>query len=286
MHLNREMLVKLLHDAASKGATEVHFKVPSCPLMRVDGSLVPTAMDALSPRTAQEVVFALCAMAKLEIPVGAIQDREFSFGLKDVGRFRAYIYRQRGSLSAVVQRVSTDIPSLADLGLGRDAEAVIGEPGLVLLCGHRRTDLLAALVSSFNQRRRGHIVVLESPLSHLYRDAVATIAHREVGDDVPSFTQGIRQAVRVGVDLLVIGNVPDEETAEATLTAAEAGVPVVASVAAPLAADAPWWLSRLFIGERRQDASRRLVSLMRSTICASEVSTEQVDATREWRAAV
>jgi twitching motility protein PilT len=285
--MNRESLVKLLKNAATKGATEVHFKVPSCPLMRVNGSLMPTASNALSPRAAQEVVFSLCALAQLEIPVGAIKDHEFSFGLQDIGRFRAYVYRQRGSLSAVVQRVSTDIPVLTELGLGPDAEKVVGVPGLVLLCGRRRTELMAALVSSFNQRRRGHIVVLESPLSYLYKDAVATIAHREVGSDVPSFRQGIRQAVRIGVDLLVVGDVQEEETASAVLSAAEEGTPIVASVAARVASDAPWWMSRLSVGERRQDAERRINALLQSTLCVDGTDgAHQLDTNLDLKKAV
>ena len=187
----------------------------------------------------------------------------------------------------MVQRVATELPALADFGLGRDADDVVGDPGLVLLCGHRRKDLLAAIVSSYNQRSRGHVVVLESPLSYLYRDAVATIAHREVGFDVPSFRQGIRQAIRVGVDVLIVGDVADEETAESVLVAAEAGTPIIASVGAPVASDAAWWMSRLFVGERRQDAERRLNTLMRSIICVgADGKAEQLDATRQWRAAV
>jgi len=286
--MNREALVTLLKNAAAKGATEVHFKVPSCPLMRVDDALMPTANDALTPRTAQEVVFSLCGLAQLEIPVGAIKDREFSFGLQDIGRFRAYVYRQRGSLSAVVQRVSTELPELADLGLGREAERVIGHSGLVLLCGRKRRELLAALVSNFNQRRRGHVVVLESPLSYLYKDAVATIAHREVGSDVPSFRQGIRQAVRVGVDLLVVGDVQDQETVNAVLVAAEAGTPIVASVASRTADDAPWWMTRLFTGEQRTDTQRRIDALLLSTLCVdTQGSAQQIDANADnWKEAV
>jgi len=286
--MNRETLVTLLKNAAAKGATEVHFKVPSCPLMRVNDALMPTANDALSPRAAQEVVFSLCALAQLEIPVGAIKDREFSFGLQDIGRFRAYVYRQRGSLSAVVQRVSTELPALSDLGLGQEAEKVVGVPGLVLLCGRRRKELQASLVSSFNQRRRGHVVVLESPLSYLYKDAVATIAHREVGSDVPSFRQGIRQAIRIGVDLLVVGDVHDEETANAVLVAAEAGTPVLASVASRTADDAAWWVSRLFVGERRKDTERRLDSVLLSTLCVdAKGSAQQIDTnTDSWKEAV
>ena len=105
MTLNRDSVVQLLKDAASEGATEVHFKVPSRPLLRVEGSLTPTRHAAITPRGAQEAVYALCSLAQLELPVASITDEVFSFGLHGVGRFRAYIYRQRGSLAAVVQRV-------------------------------------------------------------------------------------------------------------------------------------------------------------------------------------
>lgn len=266
MSLNRDAVVKLLKEAAKAGATEVHFKVPSRPLLRIDDALTPTSMPPVTPRDAQEAVFALCSLAQKELPVATITDEAFSFGLHGVGRFRAYIYRQRGSLSAVVQRVNTNPPALYEIGVDAEVERHVGKAGLLLLCGEERHALLGALVSGYNARDRGHAVVLESPLNYLYRDAVATIAQREVGTDVPDFRTGIRQAMRVGADLLVIGEIEDADTAEAVLTACENGLAVISTVAAPMTSDAIWWVERLFFSEARVDIRRRLEHQTRALV--------------------
>lgn len=258
MSLNRDAIVKLLRAAADKGATEIHFKVPSRPLLRVEGALTPTELPSLTPRDAQEVVFALCSLAQKELAVANITDESFSFGLNGVGRFRAYVYRQRGSLSAIVQRVNTQSPALYELGVDDKVETMVGKTGLLLLCGDNRHALLGALISSYNARIRGHAVVLEAPLNYLYRDAVATIAQREVGVDVPTYATGIRQAIRIGADLLCIGEIEEPETADAVLAAAEWGIPVIATVSAPDVTQAEWWISRMFRGEQRSDTEKRI----------------------------
>ena len=273
MSLNREAVVNLLKSAAQQGATEIHFKVPSRPLLRVEGKLLPTKLPAITPRDAQECVFSLCSLAQRELPVASITDESFSFGLHGVGRFRAYVYRQRGSLSAVIQRVNTQSPVLYELGIESGLEQTLGSPGLMLLCGDRRHELMGALVSDYNARIRGHVVVVESPLNYLYRDAVATIAQREVGNDVPDFPTGINQAIRLGADLLVVSEVADEATADALLNSVERGLSAVACVPAPSVEDALWWVERLFVGERRQDMVRRLDRRVRSVVCVNEGET-------------
>ncbi|NCG18049.1 MAG: hypothetical protein GWP91_03430 [Rhodobacterales bacterium] len=282
MSLNRDAIVKLLRAAADKGATEIHFKVPSRPLIRVQGSLTPTDLPSLTPRDAQEAVFALCSLAQKELAVANITDESFSFGLNGVGRFRAYVYRQRGILSAIVQRVNTQSPALYELGVDDKIETMVGKVGLLLLCGDNRHALLGALISGYNARIRGHTVVLEAPLNYLYRDAVATIAQREVGVDVPTYATGIRQAIRIGADLLCIGEIEDKETADAVLMASEWGIPIIATVSAPDVTQAEWWISRMFLGEQRSDTERRIKEQLNAIICcrndqAPEVTGAQPD---------
>jgi Tfp pilus assembly ATPase PilU len=157
----------------------------------------------------------------------------------------------------------------------------------VLLAGDNRHQLLGALVSDYNARIRGHAVVIESPLNYLYRDAVATIAQREVGTDVPDYRTAIQQAIRIGADLLVIGEIEDADTADAVLTAAEWGIPVTACVCAPDAEQACWWIERLFIGERRTDIARRLTAQIQAIVAVrSDGPLQVVDRTQPVREAV
>ncbi|HHO54314.1 MAG TPA: hypothetical protein ENK18_26450 [Deltaproteobacteria bacterium] len=281
-NISRDTMLRILKDSAEAGAEEVHFKVPNRPLMRMpSGALVPTRMQALSPADVKAAVFALCALGHLELPIAKISDHEFSFGINQLGRFRAFIYRQRGSLGAVVRRVNTRVPSLEDLGLDAAIETYVGQPGLLLVAGTHRNGALHSLVNGYNARERSNVVILESPLTYLHRDAMSAISHREVGTDVPSFATGISQAIRLGADLLAVGDVEDAATAEQILCASEREMPVIAALAAPCAAEATWWFSRLFYGQHRDDILYRLEQQLLATVSVSIDRTEVVPAEEE-----
>ena len=271
MSFTRENIVGLLKDVASSGATELHLKVPNRPLQRSpNGSLVPITHAPLTPRDTVDAVFALCSLAGLELPVGQLHDQEFAFGLKGVGRFRVYVYKQRGSLAAVVQRKRVELPTLSELGMTPEQTGVVGTKGITILCGARRAEAFAVSVADYNARARGHVWTLESPIEWLHRDGMASIAQREVGVDVPDYETGIRQAMRLGVDVLAIDQVPDLRTAEAILNAAERGVPTVISIPAPTVAEARWWIARHFAGEHREDAIRRIDTLCHTIVAVPE----------------
>jgi len=278
MHnISRDTMLRILRDAAEQGAEEIHFKVPNRPLLRMpQGSLVPTRLSALSPSDTKAAVFALCALGHLELPVANITDHEFSFGINGLGRYRAYIYRQRGSLGAVVRRVNTSVPALEQMGLTPAVDKLVGLPGLTLVAGQLRTEVLHALIQGYNGRARAAVWILETPLTYLHRDGMAAISHREVGADLPDYATGLSQAIRLGADLIALGDVPDAEAARRLLDAAERQVPVIAAVGAPSAADAVWWLTRMFYGQERDDTERRIHSVLRSTIASSAADKAEV----------
>lgn len=268
-HMSRDNMLRLLKECTDQGAVEVHFKVPNRPLLRMaNGTLVPSKLAALGPDDVKATIGALGALGSLELALARVTDDEFSFGVNGLGRFRVFVYKQRGTLGVVVRRVSTQVPTLEQVGLGPAVEEHVGRPGLLLIAGPDRTQMLHALVQGYNARERGNVVIVESPLTCLHRDAMAAISHREVATDVPDFPTAIHQALRVGTDLLAIGEVVDAATAEAVLTAAEKRTPVLAAVAAPSAAEAPWWLARLFVGQQRDDVDRRLDRLLIGTVVA------------------
>lgn len=266
--MTQDDVIALLKELVSRDATELHFKVPARPLLKVEGRLVPTSGPPMTPQTCHRLATALMGLARLEIPLATVQHREFSFGVPGVGRFHTVLYRQRSSLAVSLTRIPHVIPTLADLGVDNSAEAVLTRPGLTLICGdRRRAALLASLVDRFNASRRGLAVVIEDPLTHLHRDATAVIAQRGVGTDTGSFAEGVCSARRQGVDLIAVGDVPDRTTAEALLRAAEEDITVLACVAAPDPNLAPTWLTRHFASERDQDVKQRLKRLLRGVIC-------------------
>lgn len=259
----REAVLSILRDAARAEATEVHFKVPLQPMLRVGGDLRPLSRDPVTARDTMDILLALAGAADLEIVLAGTRDFEFSFGLQGVGRFRVLAFRQRGSFAIVVQRLAIAAPTLIGLGFGLEASHVLNTPGLTLLVGPQRHQLLHALVGAYNVSHRGHLVLLESPIMYLHRDDRAAITHREVGQDVVDFSTGLRQAVRSGADQIVLGDIPDIQTAEAMLTAAELDHCVIAAVAAPGEAEARQAITRLFSGENRPDVHLRLGRVLR-----------------------
>ena len=278
MHnISRDTMLRILRDAAEQGAEEVHFKVPNRPLLRMaSGALVPTRLSALTPADTKSAVFALCALGHLELPVAQITDQEFSFGINGLGRYRAYVYRQRGSLGAVVRRVNTRVPPIESLGLSGDVDAYVGVPGLTLVAGTMRNEVLHALIQGYNGRARAAVWILETPLTYLHRDGMAAISHREVGTDLPDYSTGVAQAMRLSADLIALGDVPDAATAARVLDAAERRMPVLASVGSPDAAQATWWLSRMFYGQQREDVERRIDAVLRSVIAVTDIERPEI----------
>jgi len=277
-NISRDTMLRVLREATESGAHEVHFKVPNRPLMRMStGVLVPTNMAPLSPADVKAAVFALCALGHIEIPVAAITDHEFSFGINQLGRFRAYIYKQRGSLGAVVQRVNTQVPGLAELGLDPDVERFVGRPGVLFVAGTQRIEVMHALVHGFNARERANVIILETPLTYLHRDAMSAIGHREVGTDVPDFRTGIVQGIRVGANLLAVGDLDTPDTTDAVLHAGERQMPVIAAVGAPSAEEVPWFVARSFFGQQREDVERRFERQWVATIAVNGGTAEVVD---------
>ena len=150
-----------------------------------------------------------------------LQEQELAFGLPGVGRFRALIYRQRGSLGISIHRLAVRCPSLSDLGT--TPAQVRNLDGLSFVSGPRQQGLMAAIVDHWNQDVGGHLVVLEDQIEYLHRDARAAVSHREVGTDTKDWTSGLRSALRHHADFVMLGSVPDHAAAERILRGAEQG---------------------------------------------------------------
>lgn len=256
----RDGLTALLTLAAERGATEVHLKVPNAPVMRVRGSLVPAGSVVLAPQDTASILDHLVVMSGIAM-TGRPASIEFAFGIAKVGRFHAFVYRQRGTYAIVIRRMELEAPTLAALGL--DPHLEVG-PGLSLMVGAHRAAGMHAAVSGWNSRRNGHVLVLESPLQFLHRDNRAFISQREVGHEVVDYPTGVREAIRMGSDLLCVGDVPDRATADAVLDAAERDLPVLVCLAAHRVEEAPWWLARLYEGRHRDDAEQRIANVLRA----------------------
>jgi twitching motility protein PilT len=147
--------------------------------------------------------------------------------LEGVGRFRVNIYRQTGVVSISARRVSTERPGFAELGLPDVIEQLANEPrGLVLVtgtAGSGKTTTIAAIIDYINRTRSGHIITVEDPIEVLHQDATCVIDQREIGIDTESYEDALRHVVRQDPDIIFIGEMRDQTTVSAALTAAEIG---------------------------------------------------------------
>ena len=116
MRYDQETVRKILQDCETAGATDIHFKVPARPRYRVGERLVPSRYPELKPEDTKRITQEILALARREVPIRSLVEQEFSFGLHRIGRFRAFVYRQRGSLAIVVHRMAGTPPSLTQLG--------------------------------------------------------------------------------------------------------------------------------------------------------------------------
>jgi twitching motility protein PilT len=196
------------------------------PLERINGKLMPIGDDPLGPETIVEMLEPLIP-ARLRDQLAAEQAIEFGYGIQGVSRFRAAVFHQRGTLAAVFRRVPFDFPSLEDWGLPQVLYDFCDLPqGLVLITGPTgsgKSSTLAGMMRHISKTRHEHIVSIEDPIEFLIGDYKASVSQREIGIDTPCFGTALKNALRQDPDVIMVGEMRDEETIQTVLTAAETG---------------------------------------------------------------
>lgn len=282
MSYDQRRVLSLLKDSLTAEASDILFKVPGRPMFRSSGRLLPTPYPELRPEESFRIARALMQLASKELPLATMKEIEFAFGVQGIGRFRAHMYRQRGSLAIVVHRIALHSPTLESLDAPQSAGQIAwGGPGLTLVTGQqKRLALLAALTQDFNQTFPGHLVSLEDPIEFLHRDRRAVISQREIGVDTESFLAGLRSLRRETPDAIMLHDLPTPETAEAALRMAEDGQTVVASIAGCRSTEAARWFTRMFDAHREDELSERLCFTLRGVIAEQKGKIRAVPASR------
>jgi len=224
-----------LHYLIEHGGSDLHLKVPSAPVIRVDGSMNP--IDGLAPLTPEDTERAVDEMLSDPTKLQEFNEEgevDFAYSIPGLARFRCNAFRQRGSVSVVVRAIPVSIKSIAELSLPPVIrELAEEERGIVLLTGTTgsgKSTTLAAMIDHINSTRRRHIVTVEDPLEFLHEDKKSIINQREVGMDTGSFKRALRRVLRQDPDVILIGEMRDEETVHAALSAAETGHLVFSTV--------------------------------------------------------
>ena len=207
-------------------ASDLHLKVGRPPLYRINGKLIPAKMKEFTHEQAEQIIFSIVT-AKQMIQLEEKRQIDFSFRVKEMGRFRCNVYYQKDTISAAIRMIPLTVPNFDDLGVPMVLKELCRRPrGLLLITGPTgsgKSTTLSGLIQFINENSHVHILSIEDPIEFVYRDMKASITQREIGSDVPNLRDGLYAGLRQDPDVIMIGELRDCDTIQAALSAAETG---------------------------------------------------------------
>ena len=217
----------LLKIAVQSAASDLHLKVGSYPMMRVNGSLHVCSEDKRLDKADTESMADALFSADQREKFRRSQEVDLAYSVPGFGRFRCNVFQQRGTVGLVLRVIPTRIKTIDELGLPPVLKKIAHEErGLVLVTGTTgsgKSTTLAAMIDYINTTRSAHIMTVEDPIEYLHRDHHSIVNQREVNVDTQSFSHALRSALRQDPDVILVGEMRDHETVETALLAAETG---------------------------------------------------------------
>jgi twitching motility protein PilT len=217
---------KLLTAAVKNGVSDIHITTGLPPVFRVDGHMKPQATKVLTADDTNALMKAITperCQAELAEKGGC----DFGFAFGDMARFRVSVFKQRGSIAMVLRQIPNKMLTPEQLGVPEICKKMVMRPrGLFLVTGPTgsgKSTTLASLINYINETTDHHIITIEDPIEFYHYSKKSTVNQREVGTDVPSFSEALRRALRQDPDVILVGELRDLETIEAAISAAETG---------------------------------------------------------------
>src|SRR5947209_165248 len=257
----REALALVVRNEGS----DLHLKVGTFPLVRVHGQLGPIEeLDRLGSEDTERLLKEMLAEQPRKLEEFESEGEvDFSYAVEGLARFRVNAFRQRGSISIVARVIPFNVRRVDELGLPPVIEELANEErGLILLTGTTgsgKSTTLAAIIDHINTTKARHIVTIEDPIEYLHSDRTSIINQREVGNDTGSFARAMRRVLRQDPDVILIGEMRDEETVRTALSASETGHLVLSTVHT---LDAPESINRIidFFQPHEQSQARSMLA--------------------------
>ncbi len=222
MHIN-----DLLKMASERKASDLHLKVGSHPVLRINGELIPLVE---TKRLMQEDTIAMAFSIMSNRQKQKFKDNleiDIAYSVPGLGRFRCNVFQQRGTVGLVLRVIPVKIMTVRELGLPVVMEKIAQEQRGLILCtgttGSGKSTSLAAMIDYINTQRCEHVITIEDPIEFLHRDKKSIVNQREVEVDTRSFAAALRSALRQDPDVILVGEMRDYETIETAITAAETG---------------------------------------------------------------
>jgi twitching motility protein PilT len=265
-----------LEELVAGEGSDLHVKVGSPPMLRMPNGLVRLARDPLTTLETQAIADGIVPEDRKERFADS-GEVDFAYSVTNVGRFRANVFRQRGSTSMVLRKLRFGGPSFEDVGLPDSVRTLADEHrGLILVTGPTgsgKTTTLAAMIDYINKTKPVHIVTVEDPIEVLHRDAMASINQREVGNDTQDFLAALRAALRQDPDVILIGEMRDTETVRAAIQAAETGHLVLSTLHTVDATETVNRVIDFFPPYQQKQIRLALAGTLRGIICQRLVPT-------------
>jgi twitching motility protein PilT len=276
MSYDTDLLRGILKAAVEGGASDVHIKVGTPVVFRINRQLV--TIEAPTP-TNEWMEKILTAMVPSHARKRIDEEREvdFSYYEPGVGRFRTNVFQQRGTFALAMRYVKTQVPSFEELGLMPILKTIASSPrGIVLVAGTTgsgKSTTLAAMLEHINANFKKHIVTLEDPIEFVFEDNQSVIEQREIGLDTGSFQAGLKHVLRQDPDIIMVGEMRDAISFQAAISAADTGHLVLSTLHTQNAAQSVGRILDFFKPDEREQIRRQLAATLRSVICQRMVQT-------------
>jgi twitching motility protein PilT len=265
-----------LEELVSGHGSDLHVKVGSAPMLRLPNGLERLDRDPLTAIETQAIADGIIPQDRRE----TFHERgevDFAYSVHNVGRFRANVFKQRGSISMVLRKLRFGGPTFEEIGLPDAIKTLADEHrGLILVTGPTgsgKTTTLAAMIDYINKTKPVHVVTIEDPIEVLHRDHMASINQREVGNDTQDFLTALRAALRQDPDVILIGEMRDTETVRAAIAAAETGHLVLSTLHTVDATETVNRVIDFFPPYQQKQVRLALAGTLRGIICQRLVPT-------------
>jgi twitching motility protein PilT len=258
-----------LQELVRRGGSDLHLKVGRPPMLRINGELSATQLGQMRPEDLKRCADQLLTPRQRE-EFAERKEIDFAVGVQGLGRFRANIFHQRGTLGMTFRSIPFEVPALDSLDLPPVLDRIANLPrGLVLVTGvtgSGKSTTLAALVRTMNERRALNIVTVEDPIEFLHRDATAIVSQREVGTDTHSFHDALRHVLRQDPDVIMLGEIRDRPSMETVLKAADTGHLVLSTLHTTDAAQTIGRIISFFPPHQHQEIRGVLANALRAVV--------------------
>ena len=271
-----ELFHKILKTAVDGGASDVHLKIGTPVIFRINRELI--AVDAPFPTSEwMNKIVDNIAPAHLKKRLDEEREIDFSYFLPEVGRFRTNLFQQRNQWCLAMRYVKTHVPSFEELGLLPQIKKIAESPrGIVLVAGSTgsgKSTTLAAMVEHLNSNFKKHIITLEDPVEYGFEDNQSVIEQREIGLDTLTYHHALKHVLRQDPDIIMVGEMRDDISFTAAMSAADTGHLVLSTLHTTSAALSITRILDFFKAEEREQIRRQLAGTLRGVVCQRMVTT-------------